>query len=68
MDRKAVNIDNVKYRGKADKIKWKIVEKDLKPLIGKTAIVSEYNEEIVIGSDFPDEFTSSNYTIKLLGH
>lgn len=25
------------------------------------------NEEIVIESDFPDEFTSSNYTIRLLG-
>ncbi len=64
---KVVILENVKYRGKADKIKWKLVEKDLKSLISKTATIDEYNEEIVIGSDFPDEFTSSNYTIRLLG-
>lgn len=64
---KVVILENVKYRGKADKIKWKLVEKDLKSMISKTATIDEYNEEIVIGSDFPDEFTSSNYTIRLLG-
>ena len=67
MDNKTVIIENVKYRGKANKIKWKTVERDLKYLIGKKVIIDEYNEEIIIGKDFPDEYVGSNYTAKLKG-
>ena len=67
MDNKTVIIKNVKYRGKANKIKWKKVENDLKCLIGKKVIIDKYNEEIIIGKDFPDEFVGSKYTAKLKG-
>lgn len=49
------------------RLNGKKVENDLKYLIGTKAMIDKYNDEIIIGKDFPDEFTSSNYTIKLLG-
>lgn len=67
MEEKIVYIDNIQYRGKAEKIKWKNIENALKQLIGKSVVIEESNDIINIGNDFPDEFTSSNYTFKLLG-
>lgn len=67
MSKNLVYVKEVKYRGKANKIKWKIIEKDLKFLIGKTVIVDETKSIVNIAPDFPDEFTGSKYTMKLKG-
>ena len=48
-------------------IPWNDVEKYLKKYIGRTFIVSKYNDMIHIGGDFPDEYTESRYTKKLRG-
>lgn len=67
MENRTVYCENIKYRGKANKIKWKKLEEELKFLIGKSQIIDYNNKTVYIGKDFPDEFAGSNYTAKLKG-
>ena len=48
-------------------IPWNDVEVFLKKYIGTDVLVKKYGDVIYIPSDFPDEFTESQYTKKLRG-
>ena len=48
-------------------VNWKDVKDYLKTYVGKFYETAESKEVIYIGSDLPDEYTSSNYTYKLKG-
>ena len=61
-----VLIDNIIFKGRQN-IKWKEVEKYLKRFIKQYYKILDTNELIYIGTDFPDEFTGSDYTKKLKG-
>ncbi len=61
-----VVIQDMRFRGKR-KIKWKQVEQYLKEYIGKHFEITESAQQIYIGKDFPDEFTSSKDTMRLRG-
>ena len=63
---KIVVINDVRFKGKR-KIDWNEVEEYLKKYIGKFYEITEYADKIYIGNDFPDEFSSSEYTRKLKG-
>jgi hypothetical protein len=76
MDRKAeiitekgnriVKIKDIRFRGKR-RIDWNSVEIYLRRYIGEHQEVKETGDIIYIGSDFPDEFSHSNYTMKIRG-
>ena len=59
-------IEQILFSGKQN-IPWKDVEIYLKQYIGNIFIVEKYQDPIVIGSDFPDEYTGSGYTKSLRG-
>lgn len=59
-------IKHILFSGKQN-ILWKDVEQYLKRYIGNSVIVKEYQDSIEIGSDFPDEYSASNYTKSLRG-
>ncbi|MDR1017720.1 MAG: hypothetical protein LBM02_03355 [Lachnospiraceae bacterium] len=63
---KVVVINEIIFHGKR-KQPWKEIEKYLKKYIGQIIEVSESNELIEIGKDFPDEFTHSRDTYSLRG-
>ena len=65
-DCKMVVINDIIFKGR-QKIEWIEVEKYLKHFVGQSFISTETNDRIYIGSDFPDEFSGSNYTKKLKG-
>lgn len=48
-------------------IPWNDVEQYLKRYIGKNFVVQEYQDNICITGDFPDEFSESEYTKSLRG-
>ena len=54
------------FTGK-QKIPWNDVEHYLKSYIGKSYIVQAYTDKITIASDFPDEYSESQYTKSLRG-
>ena len=59
--------EQIQFGGKR-RVAWENVEAYLKEeFSGKSYKISETNETIHIGSDFPDEFTNSVYTKKLMG-
>lgn len=64
--RKIVEINTIKFSGKR-KIDWKGVEQYLKQYIGKYYTIDETDDIVYIGSDFPDEYTHSNYKNKAFG-
>ena len=59
-------ISNILFSGKQN-IPWKDVENYLKEYIGTTVVVSENQDKIIIASDFPDEYSASQYTKSLRG-
>ena len=61
-----VFINDIKFKGKRS-INWKEVKEYLKTYVSKFYEIAESKEIIYIGSDFPDEYTGSNYTYKLKG-
>lgn len=61
-----VIIRNILFKGRRN-IQWCEVERYLKHFVGKSYDIQESGDEIFIGSDFPDEFTGSNYTKMLKG-
>lgn len=63
---KVVLINNIRFFGKR-KLPWSEVEQYLKKYIGQVIEVSETEEQIQIGSDFPDEFIHSQDTMAVRG-
>lgn len=61
-----VVINDILFKGKRS-IDWNDVEKYLKQYVGEIIEIAENKEIVYIGSDLPDEYTSSNYTAKLRG-
>lgn len=63
---KIVFIHDIAFKGKRS-MDWAEVEKYLKRFVGESYIIEESNDMIYIGSDLPDEYSHSNYTILLKG-
>lgn len=63
---KTVFIHDIIFKGKRS-IDWNKVEAYLKQYVGKVYKIEDYDDMIFIGSDFPDEYTHSNYTKILRG-
>lgn len=61
-----VMINDIIFKDKRH-IVWKDVENYLKKYIGEFYEVAETKDIVYIGSDLPDEYTSSIYTYKLKG-
>ena len=66
MDHNISEIKEVIFYNKQN-IPWNEVEQYLKRYIGQTFVVQEYQDVVIIASDFPDEYTGSRYTKKLRG-
>ena len=64
--RSVVEIDTIIFTSKR-RIDWNGVEAYLKRYVGKTYILDELGEVIYIGSDFPDEYANSKYSMRALG-
>lgn len=64
--KKTVIINDIKFRSRR-RIDWQKIEEYLKEYVGECFEILETSEKIYIGSDFPDEFSRSNYTIGLKG-
>ena len=58
-------INDIRFKSRKG-IDWNEVEQYLKEYIGEYFEISETSEKIYIGSDFPDEFSHSNDTKKIL--
>ncbi|MCR5325092.1 MAG: hypothetical protein K6E85_17690 [Lachnospiraceae bacterium] len=63
---KTVEIKTVEFRCKR-KVDWNSVESYLKRYIGNQYIVEETGDIIYISSDFPDEYSHSEYSSKIYG-
>ena len=63
---KIVMIQDIRFRGKR-KIKWDEVEQFLKEYVGECYEIIETAEKVYIGPDFPDEYSSSDDTARLMG-
>jgi len=63
---KIVFIHDARFKGKRS-IEWGDVEKYLKQFVGESYIVEDTKDMIYIGTDFPDEYAHSKYTISLKG-
>jgi len=63
---KIVFIHDITFKGKRS-MNWEEVEKYLKQFVGESYIIEESNDMIYIGSDLPDEYSHSNYTMLLKG-
>ena len=63
---KIVLINNIEFKGQRN-VDWKNVENYLRQFIGEAFTVEKSKEIIHIGSDFPDEYSNSNYTHRLKG-
>ena len=63
---KTVLINDVFFRGKRA-INWDDVEEYLQQFIGKSFIISQFQDLVYIGSDLPDEYAHSEYTRILRG-
>ena len=61
-----VIINDIIFKGR-QKIEWDEVESYLKQYIGEFIEIAENKEIVYIGSDLPDEYSSSNYTARLKG-
>ena len=63
---KVVIIDEIIFSCKR-KINWGGVEQFLKQYVGKGYSISETDDVIYIGSEFPDEYANSKYSHKIYG-
>ena len=64
--KKTVVIHDIKFKGKRT-VNWNEVEEYLRQYIGEFYKIQSVNDIIYIGTDFPDEYTHSNYTKILKG-
>ncbi|RKM58550.1 hypothetical protein D6856_12400 [Butyrivibrio sp. XB500-5] len=63
---KIVIINDIIFKGKR-KINWLDVEEYLRSYIGEFYSIAQSNDIVYIGSDFPDEYAHSEYTLILRG-
>lgn len=63
---KIVVIHDIIFKNKQN-ISWNDVERYLRQYVGEFYTIAEDNEKIYIGTDLPDEYAHSNYTVKLKG-
>ena len=63
---KIVVIHDVIFQGKRS-VEWNDVEQYLKRFVGEAYTIEETGDLIYIGTDLPDEYTHSNYTMLLRG-
>lgn len=63
---KTVIIHDTIFKGRRS-IKWKEVRIYLKQYVGEIYQIDETNDIVNIASDFPVEYSGSNYTVKLKG-
>ena len=63
---KIVFIHDIIFKGKRS-IEWSEVEEYLKQFVGESFVIEDTKDMIYVGSDFPDEYTHSNYTKLLRG-
>lgn len=64
--KKIVEINTIIFSSKR-KIDWDGVEEYLKQYVGNSYKIDENDEVVYIGTDFPDEYAHSNYSIKAKG-
>ena len=65
-NKQLVMINDIMFRGRQN-INWKDVENYLKQYIGDLTQIVETQDNIYVGSDFPDEYTGSKDTARLKG-
>ena len=63
---KIVVLQNIVFKNKQN-IDWNAVKKYLQRYVGEIVTITEFEDIIHIGSEFPDEFKGSNYTKHLKG-
>lgn len=63
---KIVFIHDVRLKGKRS-IEWADVETYLKQFVGESYVIEDTKDMVYIGTDFPDEYAHSEYTISLKG-
>ena len=63
---KVVEIDTIVFSTKR-RIDWSGVEEYLKKYVGQEYRIDETDDLIFIGSDFPDEYANSNYSVRAHG-
>ena len=63
---KIVFIHDIIFKGKRS-IEWSEVEEYLKQFVGESFVIKDTKDMIYVGSEFPDEYTHSNYTKLLRG-
>ena len=63
---KIVFIHDIIFKGKRS-IEWTEVEEYLKQFVGESFVIEDTKDMLYVGSDFPDEYTHSNYTKLLRG-
>ena len=63
---KMVFIHDVRFKGKRS-IEWADVETYLKQFVGESYVIEDTKDMVYIGTDFPDEYAHSEYTISLKG-
>ena len=63
---RVIQINTIMFSTKR-RIDWPGVEEYLKKYVGESYVIDETDEIVYIGSDFPDEYTNSNYSAKALG-
>ena len=61
-----VRVEKQIFFGKQN-IPWKEVERYMKRYIGEKYVVQKYNDEIIIPSNFPNEYIASKYSQSLKG-
>lgn len=66
MGNKIVIIRDIFFKGKRS-IEWSDVEEYLKQFVGEVYTIDKTSDMVYIGSDFPDEYAHSNYTMILKG-
>lgn len=59
-------INDIVFKGRQS-IEWNDVEKYLKKHVGEFYTIAETKDVVFFGKDLPDEYSHSNYTIKLKG-
>ena len=64
--KKLVRINDIRFKGKRN-IDWDDVKNYLRDYVGKMYEISNADDMIFIGTDFPDEYAGSRYTHKLMG-
>lgn len=61
-----VKIHDIRFRGKRS-VNWDEVKRYLEKIVGECFRIADSKDVVYIGSDLPDEYTGSEYTVRLRG-